>query len=986
MLQQGKYEGRNVILYSLVLSLVFALVGPLAPALAQDDDVIDPAEIYSEELLDFIPQDRDYPSYASYIAPKEDFPGAKTRIDIDLASADFSEMDGEVKSNGLVTTDDGTVSFEFEVEEDALYELEISYEGLPGSETVIERSLAIDDSIPFAEAEQLIFRRVFQDSSQEYQEEEGNHTFPSQIEVSVEQTVRIRDQQGYYPEPLKFYLEEGEHTLSFISIKEPMLIKSLAFVPETVLPDYEEYRSTYADVSVIEKSQLDPIQAESALYKSSPSLYAINDRTSPKTTPYHPSYVRLNAIGGQAWNRAGDWLEWSIDIPETGLYELSLRYLQELNTGLVSTRRLFVNGEVPFQEANHLRFPYNSSWQVMTIGDEEGNPYLFYLEEGEQTLRLEVSLDQFAPIIHDVEQVAVSLNELARDITVITGSTPDPYRDYQLTQRIPHLITDLKDASNELRRVEATMHEIAGGGSDKTVPIQKAILQIDELVRDQRTIAKNLPSLQSNITSLGDWALNIKSQSLTLDVLNLRGTKDPLPPKGGNFLDNIRHEALAFVGSFTNDPSRISIGGEGSDSDESVDLDVWVSTGRDQMDVIRRLLGESFTSNARVNLRLVSPAVALSATAAGRGPDVIIQTDSSLPINFAFRGAGYDLSQFEDFAEVAAQVHPAALEGFEFEGGYYALPDQMSFPVLFYRSDILSDLQIPIPQTWEDILTIVPFLQNNNMEFFMEVQTMSTMGSAAQSTTKAINSIYLSMLYQLGGEIYNEKGSVALTDSPEAMAAFTQWLDYYTKHSFPVTMDFVTRFRLGQVPLAIVNFTNYTTLSVSAPEIRGDWGIAPIPGTRRMDGSIDRQLPAVTSAAMMIKPMVEKNNSAQAGWDFIKWWISADTQSAYAAEMESLLGSSARYPVSNMEAFVRSPWDKNAMDVLVESLEQLREIRQVPGSYITGRNIENAFYEVVNQPEDANIWRTINEWTENTNYEISSKRREFGLEVEEDQK
>ncbi len=100
--------------------------------------------------------------------------------------------------------------------------------------------------------------------------------------------------------------------------------------------------------------------------------------------------------------------------------------------------------------------------------------------------------------------------------------------------------------------------------------------------------------------------------------------------------------------------------------------------------------------------------------------------------------------------------------------------------------------------------------------------------------------------------------------------------------------------------------------------------------------------------------------------------------------MEAILGSSARYPVANLESFSKMPWPDDVMDVLTESLEYIKGVRQVPGSYITGRNIENAFYEVVNNPESANSDRIMREWTENTNYELNKKRREFGLPTHED--
>lgn len=41
--------------------------------------------------------------------------------------------------------------------------------------------------------------------------------------------------------------------------------------------------------------------------------------------------------------------------------------------------------------------------------------------------------------------------------------------------------------------------------------------------------------------------------------------------------------------------------------------------------------------------------VLLKATLAGIGPDVALNVDSSLPVNYALRNAVYDLTNFDDF-------------------------------------------------------------------------------------------------------------------------------------------------------------------------------------------------------------------------------------------------------------------------------------------------------------------------------------------------
>ena len=86
----------------------------------------------------------------------------------------------------------------------------------------------------------------------------------------------------------------------------------------------------------------------------------------------------------------------------------------------------------------------------------------------------------------------------------------------------------------------------------------------------------------------------------------------------------------------------------------------------------------------------------MTAIAAGTGPDVAIGVSSTLPMELAFRGAAYELSQFSDFNEVRSQFMDAAVECFELDGAYYGIPDQMSFSVMFYRKDILSKYGIAV--------------------------------------------------------------------------------------------------------------------------------------------------------------------------------------------------------------------------------------------------------------------------------------------------
>ena len=90
---------------------------------------------------------------------------------------------------------------------------------------------------------------------------------------------------------------------------------------------------------------------------------------------------------------------------------------------------------------------------------------------------------------------------------------------------------------------------------------------------------------------------------------------------------------------------------------------------------------------------------------------------SAQPINFAFRDGVVYLAELTDFPEVKERFMSSAMVPFTFRVNVYALPDQQSCLMLFYRSDVLSQLGIDIPDTWDDVFAVIPVLQKRNMEF-----------------------------------------------------------------------------------------------------------------------------------------------------------------------------------------------------------------------------------------------------------------------------
>ena len=930
--------------------------------------------------------------YEEYISKYANVPNATESIVIDACEYSALEMeDGEVLSDGTLSTGEaGYVEYTFNADEEALYEIELLYFPGAGSGGDILRKVYLNGESPFEEANELAFSRLWNDVNREYKEKKGNQPFPSQIETPEWRAYSLSDMEGYVFEDFRFYVKKGENTLRIESLNEGMILKTITFKAPEKTPTYAEYIASHLENGA-KVSDTEPIQyqAEDAALKSGPSFYPVNDRTSPISEPYHPSNIVLNCIGDTAWNEPGEWISWDIEAPEDGLYRIVLRFKQSDLRGLYATRKFTIDGVVPFEEAADLRFYHSGKFQLEALSASRQDPsnkkedtqeFYFFLEKGTHRITLEVTLGEMGAILRDIDEQTELLNSLYRQVIAITGSSPDIYQSYQLFTRIPNLQADITARKADIEDILERMTALTGSGSERTAALTRLLSMIDELIESEEAWPKRLSAFKECITSMGKAVLDFKDQPMKIDYIVLTGDKDIDKRAEGNIFQRIWHMIRAFFGSFFND---YNVADSAAD-DTAREIDVWLSTGRDQFEVVRRLINESFESqkNIKVNLKLINADVLLPSTFTGNGPEVAIQIGNTAPVNFAFRDAALDLKQFSDYEEVVSAFLPAAMESFYYEGGCYALPDQMSFPVMFYRSDIFEELNLKVPETWDELISLIPELQRYNMELYLDTAPPSSLGaSLSMGSSVPINTVFLSRLYQTGGEIYSEDGTTCLLGEDSANAAFKWWTQFYTQHGFPRDIDFITRFRLGEVPIGIVDLSTYTRLAVSAPEIRGAWSIAKVPGTRQEDGTIAYASPCVTGGAMIIKNTAIRNETVDESWEFIKWWTKAETQTRFAQEMEAILGKAGRYQVANLESFEAIEWPLEIKKVLNDTLPTLRGIPQIPGGYITGRYLNNAFVTVITNYENAAD--TLYENVELIQEEIDAKRREFGLTTAE---
>jgi len=908
--------------------------------------------------------------YSRYIERYANVPAGRQDIDIDIfswASAEgVSINDNFFGSRALITEEASYVEYKVNIERAGLYFIHIEYYPMESRGIPIERSLMINGETPFLGADRLTFLRVWGDSGPSRFDNQGNEIRPRQVELPRWESAWFRDSLGYITEPYVFYFHEGENKIRFNGINEPMAIRGLTL---KVPVETHAYRQVLAglDQSQYRNSRYNfqlKIQGERAVRRSDPSLYPIYDRSSGATEPASVSKIRLNMIGGESWRIAGQWIEWEFDVPENGLYRISIKGRQNYNRGFVSNRSILINGEIPCKELAAVPFKYSNKWELITLSDSQGE-ILIPLNKGTNTIRLQATLGDIGGMLNVMEESVYRLNAIYRKILVLTGPEPDIYRDYRVDAVYPEVIEAMELESKILYKLVDDLTAYSGERSAQAAATLTLARQLELFVRRPDKIPRTLVNFKANISSLGDSLLALSESQLDIDYIFISAEDRPLPVINENFFVAALHEIRSFISSFFVDYDNI---GDVYRKNTDV-IEVWMLAGRDQSTILKGMIDDSFTpvTGIKVNVKLVAADAVMPAVVANTGPDVVLTMQQGEVINYAVRKAVVDISKFPGYNDVIKDFSSSVIIPFTFLGGVYGLPETQYYHVMYYRKDIFEELDIELPDTWDDLINILPIIQKNNMN----------VGIPSVATNVQANidfSNFLAHLFQRGGRLYNEEGSRTLLDTEIAIDAFDVYTKFYTHYKTPVVYDFINRFRTGEMPLAFADYTWFNTLEVFAPEIRGLWGFVRMPGLKKSDGSIDRSVSTGTLASMILS----NAKRPDLAWEFMKWWVSSETQLRFGRELESIMGAAARYPTANYEAFKQLSWGSEQMAVLDEQRAWTVGIPEVPGGYFVSRHIVNAVRKILNEGQDTR--ETLLDYTITINDELIKKRKEFGLE------
>ena len=962
----------------LALSLgALMLIGSVTPVFAEDADVVEDSggETSTGVTLQQLQDQYSLISYESYKTRYgyEEAPRTGESFVVDARDYSQATEDAEVEvttwegRDCVIIGSTGSVTWTFNVPETGFYAIRLSYSATSDSTNDIERIFALNGRSPYDEAR---FQRITKTWAYTYEGETreeafvkdslGNELTPEPQVAYVWDVYDIKDADGYYTVPLEFYMEAGENTITLEGIREPIAIENFTFYTYEDPVTYEEVLQEY-EANGYEAADAEPIKIEAEMPDSvsNYTIYPIYDRTSAGTSPQDPSLIYRNTIGGDKWLTSGQWIRYTFECTASGLYDIVLRYEQSTVKGMYTSRSLKINGEYPFAEAKNCQFPYDQKWQAAALNDGD-TTFQFYFEEGKTyVLEFEATKGEFTDILRQASEAIDSLNDDYLELVKLTGVEPDENRDYGFSRIMPDVIRDLGRQQMVLEQLVDYILEINGGRSENTSTLEQAALVIERMVTDEREIAANMSELSTWISSLGTWLSEATQQYLQVDYILIQPTGSELPAGKDSAWSSLVFEFKKFLASFYTDYNSVGVAGD-DEAESSVTLEAWTSVGRDTAQVMKNLINSGFTQETGigVSIKLTGQNVVLPSILAGVGPDIVL--DAGDPTEMAIRGAVLPLNDFDTFDEVVGRFTDAAINRLSLYGKTYAIPFNQGLSLMFVRNDVMQELGLEIPQTWDDVISLIPTLQFNNM----------TIGFSAN---------YRTFVYQYGGDIWEDEGIRSAFDSDEVIEAFDFLNNLYQQYSLPRQFDAANRFKSGEMPIIMSGYELYNTLIVFAPEISNLWTFYQLPGVLDEEtGEINRLSEATANGVYMTRDCKD----TEAAWDLLDYIGSKEYQVDYSEEMVALLGPSAKQQLANLEALEEQPWTDSEYQTLVAVLEDAYAVPSYPGNYFIDRYANF----VVNRgyTEGADAADMLQEYAPVMNNEITRKRREFQLMVDDE--
>jgi len=806
---------------------------------------------------------------------------------------------------------------------------------------------------------------LWTDSKEEYGlDRYGNELYPKQVCLEEYIANPLLDNTSKNKDNILINLEEGSHKFILTAVNQDIWISGMYLAEPEVIPTYEKYQNKYKDKTsakglYVAEGEKYSVKSDSYIRASSVSNAAL--------VPYDTYNSKINVLDGSTWDNAGQKVAWEIKVEKEGLYKLGMRYSLTNNADKNSYRTLEIDGKIPFEECKKIAVTTSKNgYENFVFSKDDGTPYEFYLEKGTHLISLTVQMGDLKDIYYKIQSKMEEINLLGSSLQKLTAGVTDENRTWDMEDYMPGTVDKLLQYAKDIREIYENLKKISKNEASYASNLLYAAESLEKLADEPEQIPN-----RTNLLSIGDSSAskylsvvmsNLTSLPITIDRIYVFNNTE-LPKSSVSIVRSLAEGTKSFISSFDSSDKSYA-----ADFDNSSQLKVWINRPVQYVQVLQQILDEEYNAEHGTDIQLSimpSEQKLILANASGNNPDVVLSAAYSTPFNFAVRGAAKNLLQFDDFLSVYAENYNLeALIPLCYNGGVYGAIESQDFHCLFYRKDTLEALNLSIPDTWDDVRKMMPELLRNSMNFCVPI--------ASAGGTKTF-SVTAPFIYQNNGQIYNDDAMSVSYDTKNVIKGFTDMTEIFNIYGAKQTVaDFYNGFRYNTTPIGIGTFSTYLQLKVAAPELEGLWGIAQVPGTKQSDGTVYRYQMA-DSTASMIFGNTKKPNEA---WDFLKWYLSTDTQTNYANTLQSTYGSEYRLNTANLNAFKQLQYSEEDLDVILGQWKWQKENLQHPAGYMSERELSNAWINVVVNGDG--IAEALDKAVLQSDREILRKMQEFG--------
>ena len=807
---------------------------------------------------------------------------------------------------------------------------------------------------------------LWTDSKEEYGKDRyGNELYPKQMCLEEYIANPLLNNASKNKDNILINLEKGSHTFTITAENQELWISGIILAEPEKVPTYSEYSKQYKDS-----------KKPAALYVAEGEKYSVKSDSYIRSSsvnnaaliPYDTYDSKINVLDGSTWDNAGQKVAWEIEVESDGLYQLGMRYSLTNNADKNSYRSLEIDGKTPFVECEKIAVTSSGNgYSNYVFGAADGTPYEFYLEKGTHLISLKVEMGDLKDIYYQIQSKMEEINVLGSSLQKLTAGVTDENRTWDMEEYMPGTVDKLLQYADDIREIYENLKELSKNKASYASNLLYAAESLEKLADEPEQIPNrtNLLSIGDSSASkyLGVVMSNLTSLPITIDRIYVFNNTE-LPKASVSFVRNLAEGTKSFISSFNADNNK-SYAADYGDSDQ---LKVWINRPVQYVQVLQQILDEEYNAEHGTDIKLSlmpSEQKLILANASGNNPDVVLSTAYSTPFNFAVRGAAKNLLAYDDFLSFYADNYNLeALVPLCYNGGVYGAIESQDFYCLFYRKDTLEALNLNVPDTWDDVRKMMPELLRNSMNFCVPI--------ASAGGTKTF-SVTAPFIYQNNGQIYNDDAMSVSYDTKNVIKGFTDMTEIFSIYGAKQTVaDFYNSFRYNTTPIGIGTFSTYLQLKVAAPELEGLWGIAMVPGTKQADGKVYRYQMADSTASMIFNNTKKPDEA----WDFLKWYLSTDTQTNYANTLQSTYGSEYRLNTANLNAFKQLQYSEEDLKVILGQWEWQKENVQHPAGYMSERELSNAWINVVVNGDG--IAEALDKAVLQSDREILRKMQEFG--------